>query len=1117
MTRITYCFLALLLFAFSNTGLAQGIVINEVLSSNTEVNVDEDGTYQDWVELYNAGAVAVNLNGYGLTDDATAPFKWTFPNVTVAPGAYLLVWCSDKNRIIPGSPLHTNWKIGAAGETITLTNAGSATVDAAPAANLAQNMSWGRLPNGTGPFVFFTAVTPNAVNSTQGYTGILEPPTFSQDGGFLTAGFALTISSTTPGSTILYTLDGSEPSETNLGGTTYQYKNQYAEHPGDVSGPILTKSYQTLTYTAPINIVDRSAQPNKIASISTTFNFNPTYIPEGPIFKGTIVRAKVIKTGALSSPIVTKTYFVTPQGSGKFSIPVVSISINEDRLFDYEDGIQVAGIDFDEWRAENPTEEPAYMAVGNFYRRGAENEKVGNFNYFVNGVEVVNQDVGIRSRGGGSCEYPSKAMNLYARSELGDGNLSYRFFNDLQDDKFDRLMLRNGGGDFYGTMFRDAMNHVLVKELHCETESYQPAVTFINGEYWGILDIREKYDNNYFKRVFDIDDIDMLEDDGESVEEGDSDDYLTLRTYMENNSVASDANYDYVKTRMDPESFADYYIANIYFDNTDWPGTNVTFWRKKTEGFVPNAPYGHDGRWRWAFHDMDDTFSIGSNGPNHNNLASATATNGPDWPNPEWSTLFLRKLLQNNSFKNDFINRFADLMNTSFLSTRVLATMNTLKDAIALEMPGHVARWETLEDIDDDLLYYYNRYTNFANQRPDFQRNHIRNKFSIANNINATLDVSAAEHGFIKMNTIDVKDGTPGITGNPYPWTGIYFSNIPVKLKAVANDGFVFSHWEGASTSTDVEITINSASNFAVKAIFVETVVNTPEPVYFWMMNGAIPNDTPLTFLNSTFEANGTDAVIDYQSCLVGYPFTSASPNWRKASMERRNAPTPINYIPEANGNAPYVPGDMKALQIVQPFQSGGLENTMVFNISTAGYEDIKFAFAAKNENAADAIVIDYSTVAGAPVWQTAGITSSMPLTAEFQLFNTDFSAIAAADNNANFKVRLRFTGADMTADLGNRVTFNNISMVGTEMQLGNVGHTASRFVVYPNPFSDILNISGIANDATYKIYTVEGKIVKSGSLTQEAQISLGDLTKGMYLMQLVSEGKTETKKILKR
>lgn len=1116
MKKITLLTVLFLLLGLSPI-MAQGLVINEVLSSNTDVNTDEDGDYQDWVELYNGSAVDVNLNGFGLSDDPAVPFKWVFPNVTINVGEYLLIWCSDKNRTTPGQPLHTNWKISAGGEVITLTDPASITVDASPAASLNDNISWGRLPNGTGPFVMFQEVTPAAVNSTEGFEGFLEAPDFSQTGGFFTAGFDLTISTQEEGATIYYTLDGSDPDPANLGGTTYQYKNQYIEYPGETDGPMLTESFQTLTYSSPITIVDRSSEPNKIANISTTFDNVPAYIPTEPIFKGTVVRAKVFKEGSMPSPIASHTYFITPEGASRYTLPVVSIAINDDKFFDYEDGIQVAGIDYDTWRAENPTEEPHYMAVGNFYRRGSENEKIGNFTYIVDGNQVVSQDIGYRTRGGGSAEYPSKALNMYVRAELGGEFLEYPFFSTLNETNFDRLMLRNGGGDFYGTMYRDGMIQQLCAGLNVENEDYQPVVAFINGEYRGILDLREKkYDNNYFERVYGIDDVDVLEDNGDTVEEGDNDDYLTLRDYMENNSLVDDANYNYVLTRLDPESFADYFISNIYFDNTDWPGTNILFWRKKTEGFVPNAPYGHDGRWRWALHDMDDTLSFGSDGPDHDNLASATALGGPDWPNPEWSTLFLRRMLENNTFKNHFINRFADLMNSWYLSDRLVAKIDEMSALLAPEMAEHSARWDTMIDVEDDLLWYYNLYTDFANQRPGFQRDHIRNKFSIANNINATLDVSDAAHGFIHMNTIDVKDGTPGIVGNPYPWTGVYFSNIPVTLTAVPLDGYEFSHWTGASTSTDATITISSASAFSVTAHFIPVSVAVSEPIYNWFMGTAIPNDTPLLSLNTTFN-EGPEAFISYQSCFLGYPFDNTHPNWRKGSMERRNSPTALNYIPEANGGAPYSASAMRGLQITQPFQNEGLENTMVFNINTDDYKDIIFAAAVKDEGAATGIAIDYSVAEGTPLWTTEGLTSStFALTGEYQVMQFDFTSVVGVNNNPSFKIRLRFMGPDLTADNGDRVTFNNISVHGT-VELGVAPITRTKLHVFPNPFNDMISVAGLNGVSTFDVYTLEGRKVKSGAVPASGEISLGELSNGLYLLTVNADGVSQTMKVVKK
>ena len=1036
MKKITF-----LLFVLWGISLsAQNIVINEIITSNSTVNTDEDGSYQDWVELYNNGPAAVNLNGYGLSDDPLTPFKWSFPAVTVNPGQYLLVFCSDKNRTVVGQPLHTNWKISSDGETITLTQPGGTIADQVPPAVIAQNTSWGRLPNGTGAFVNMNTPTPGLPNVGGTSNPVLEAPTFSHAAGFYASDISLTLSAE-PGATILYTLDGSEPDENNLGGTTYQYKKTYPENPGDPFGPFFTNSYQTLTYSTPITISDRTSQPNKLTGISSTYDANPDYFPNYNVFKGTVVRVRAVKPGSEPSPVVTRNYFVSPQGTSRYSIPVISLSINEDKLFDYENGIYVSGKRFDDYRINNPNDVPDYP-IGNYTQKGSGFERRANFSYFVGGQQVLNQDIGIRVQGNYSRIYPNKSLNFYSRQEFGADKMNYKFFDDRDDLAYTRVVAKNGGSDYFNSFIKDALCAELLENINTVSEASQPAVTFINGEYWGMLTIREKYDDKFFKRKFGIpeNEIELLENDGYQVEEGDNPHYLAMAEYIADNSLVPEANYNYLKTQMDTESFTDYFITNIYLNNTDWPGNNIVFWRRNT-AFNPAAPYGNDGRWRWAAHDMTATFS----NPNHNNLAVATEPGGTEWPNPDWSTLQLRKLLENDTFRHDFITRFADLMNTTFLPSRVVAMVDEMKAEIEAEMPEQMPRWKGPEDL-GDWNYFLNQERNFANNRPAPQRNQIRAKFGIANNINATVNVSNVAHGHVRLNTIDLKQGTDGITSaNPYPWTGVYFSDIPVKLKAIAAPGYAFSHWTGASTGTDAEITITSATDFSVTAVFIPSgfAIEESEPIYFWWMSGAIPNDTPLVTLNSSYELT-TDASIAFQSAFgAGYPFESAHPNWRKASMERRNKPTPLNYRPEANNGAAYVAGDMKGLQITQPFQDNGLENTMVFNLSTVNYKDIKFSFAAMDEGAATGIAIDYSVNAGAPVWITTGLAqTSLPLaTNAFQLYEIDFSAIASATHNAHFKIRLRFTGPDMTASNGARVTFNNIALDGVRLPL-----------IYPSP-----------------------------------------------------------------
>lgn len=1122
MKKFNLFLIALFLLVFLNAVHGQGVVINEILTSNTTVNKDEDGTYQDWIELYNTGISPVNLLGYGLSDDPTLIYKWVFPNVSLGSGQYLLIWCSNKNRAIPGNPLHTNFKLSSSGEIITLTNGSGTTVDFVPKTITAQNISLGRLPNGTGSFVFFPVVTPQATNSTVGYHEVLSPPTFSKDSGFLTSGFDLTLSSSTVGSTILYTLDGSEPKETNLGGTTYSYKNQYPYFHGQVTGPLLTQSFRTLQYTTPIAIVDRSPFSNKLAAISTTTDFDPFYIPQAPIFKGTVVRAKLIKPGALESKTATKTYYICPQGASKYTLPVVSLSLDENKLFDYYTGINVAGVDFDNWRIANPTlNTPDIGDVCNFFRHGINNEAVANMTYFVKGKEVLNQDVGIRIHGGSSRVAQNRSLSLYARSDYGNDALNFKFFSDKSHDSFTGLVLHNSGNDYNQTLFRDAFCHELMKSLNILTKGYQPAITLINGEYWGIMSLRDKIEADYFKREYNIPstEIDVLQDGNKPIE-GNNLNYLDLLNYIANNPLSIQSNFDYIKTRLDPENFKDYCISEIFLENTDWPSNNIVYWRKKTAAYEPNASFGSDGRWRWAAHDMDDTFAITNSNINFNTLAAATDPNGPGYPNPEWATFMLRKMLENNGYKIEFINRFADLLNTSFLTSRMLSKMAEMKAVIAPEMPQQFARWSAPYD-NGDWTYFLNNQTNFINQRPAFQRNHIRAQFGISKNIDATLDVSEANRGYIKMNTIDIKIGTPSITSNPYPWTGIYFSGIPVTIKAIANPGFTFSHWTGASTSTNPEITITSNTDFNVTAVFVPETVATSRPIYYWMMNASVTNNVPLETLNTTYKTGDHDGVLQYQSCLVGYPFVATDLiHWRKASMERRNSPTDINYIPEANNNIAFNTSDMKGLQIREPLQNGGLENTMVFNFSTLGYKDISFSFAAINESTpANAIIVDYSINSGTPVWITSGMVStSLPLTTRYQLFHLDFSAITTINNNVDFKVRLRFTGANMTVDTGAQITFNNIAVNGTPLLLAVSEIATQKFLVSPNPFSDSVTVMGIndMHSVFYKLYAIDGKLIKTGIL-EDAKINLDHLPQGIYLLQLSSEEKIETKKIIKK
>ncbi len=1026
---------------------AQHVVINEVMASNATTIADEDGDFEDWIELYNAGGDAVNLLGYGLSDDYGNPYRWVIPNITIQPGEFLLIWASGKNRSNPANPVHTNFSISAAGEEVLITHPDGTRIDELGPIPIPTDISYGRKPDGGGKWFFFAEPTPGAPNTTDGSEGILEAPVFSATGGFYTSGLQVVINHPDPDATIVYTRDGSEPCIQNLPGTFYQYKNDYPFNPGDPFGEFLEHTFISEIYSEEIAIEDRTQDPDKLTRMSATVH-TPDYMPDDPVYKGTVIRARAFKDGFLPSNTISHSYFITPEGHTRFSLPVIAVSVQENYLFDYHNGIYTPGVDADQWRIDNPGEEFAWPFAGNFHRRGVEWEYPAHIELFDQSDKerVLAQDIGIRIHGGATRSFPMKSLRLYARNRYGNSHLNHAFFG-MQPQAYKRLILRNSGNDFptdiwrpdftSRTMFRDAAIQHILQHMRFDTQAYRPAILFLNGEYWGLQNIRERYDKHYLHRKYGVDEenIDMLTGKDE-VQEGDNLHYKATIEYIETHGVENDVHYAWVLTRIDEQNFMDYQIANIFVDNTDWPGNNIDFWRLRTSAFTPGVPYGHDGRWRWLLFDMDFGFGLvdltgGNQTYKHNTLDFATTEAGSEWPNPPWSTFLLRSMLKNETFRHQFINRFADQLNTAFLPERAKGVIQEMQEAIAPEIEEHYRRWGYPEAY-EQWLGHVEVMIEFAEKRPYHQRQHILQHFDLDGLYRLSLDVSNQLMGHIRVNTVDIESNTPGVAEYPYPWLGRYFVGVPVKVSAIAAPGFVFSHWEGASGSSEPNLLLDINQDTQLSAHFMK--IDTPVLIHYWLFDTSIPNDTPLMTLDAFYGALD-GGMIEYHSALEGYPFDPSHPMWRKASMERRNQPTAINYRPEGNHGIPYHQANMRGLQIRQPFADNGRENTMILHMPTTGFTDIILRFAARDEGAAETLLIDYQTGPEDYEWTTAGISCyQLSLEQAYQLYEIDFSQIPATENNPHFKVRIRFDGDHMHADDGERVTFNNISLDGVSV-----------------------------------------------------------------------------------
>ncbi len=1104
--------------------LSQALVINEIMASNATTIPDEDGDFEDWIEIYNADAQAVNLLGYGLSDNSGNPFKWVFPEVSIQAGEFLLVWASGKNRSNPGNPLHTNFAISAAGEEVLITHPSGDLIDELPPLPLPTDISYGRQPDGGNQWYYFTEATPGFSNTSQGWSEILNPPDFSHTAGVYSQSFELTISHPDPDVSVFYTLDGSVPRPENTSGVSYRYKNVYPEEPGDPFGEFYEAEYISHLYQQPIGIDDRSGLPDAFTHINTTWLKDPFQFPENPVLKGTVVRAKAVKEGALSSPVATASYFL-PEDGLPFTLNVVSLSCDPDVLFDYDNGIYVAGKTFDNWRLQNP-DEIAIWPDANFFRRGEWYEHPMHFELFnPDGEPLFEQAIGMRIHGGWSRRLAVKSFRLIARTKYSKNSLDYPFFSARPFNSYNQLILRNAGQDWPGALMRDAVFHSLVKHLNFTTQAYEPNVVFINGEYWGIQNFRERTDEQFLERLFGVDpeQVDLLESNA-MVIAGDTIHYKQMYSFVAENDMSLDENYAHLLTLMDVESFIDYFAAEIYSANDDWPGNNIRYWRKRTEDYMPHTPEGHDGRWRWILFDTDGGFGHYPNNYTFNTLAVATADDGPGWPNPPWSTLLFRQLLTNDSFKNAFINRTADLLNTAFMPWQIEETVTVFKNRIEPEIEMHIARWNRPYSY-NWWEYSVNNMLVFAENRPQYLSQHIIDHFELQGQTTISLDVSNHQHGHIRINTVDIVPSTPGVHQNPYPWEGSYFVGIPVTITAIPEPGYEFSHWENLPDTAPAEVTITPVEALELKAHFV--AADEPELLYFWMFDNSVPNDTPLEELAPVYQVPG-NGNLTYHSALHGYPFYQGHPLWRKASMERRNAPTPINYHPAGNDGIPYDQSNMRGLQVKQPFTGDAGENTMYFHMPATHYSNLVFEFAAINEGAASHLIVDYSTDQNDDLWTNSGLEqSSLPLSSVYQLFTIDFSGIADAANNPHFKVRLRFAGPNMAADDGNRVTFNNFSLEGTV--LVNLGENKVPTVAqleqnHPNPFRHNTNIRfrlekpgkaslQVFNSLGTHIATAIEEFLPAG--THTVLFENPGLPPGLYFYQLKHNNQVQTKRMV--
>jgi len=543
-------------------------------------------------------------------------------------------------------------------------------------------------------------------------------------------------------------------------------------------------------YNTPIEIIISTPTPNATIHFTTDCSVptrnSLTYETPLTIDSTTIIRARVFKTNFLPGEIVSQTYFFNEINN---NLPTISLISPPNFLWDKTYGIY-----------ENSIRSQSIPA---------------NFEYFDNNNNRhISQITDIRITGQASHQAPQKPFTISAKGKYGTDALNYPFFKTRNLNSFQDIYLRNSGTpDAFFTMFRDALTHsIMINNMDIECMAYQPTQLFLNGEYWGIYNIREKINENFLNNHHNVntDNLNILEyefTNGINIVSGKSDDYENLLDFIKELPIENPKNYAYLKSKIDIDELINYQIAEIYIDNIDWGSSNMKWWNENT----------YNSKWRFILLDTDVSYGLiwhyGSYQSYyyHDNLIRALE-------GTKQSYLFSR-LIKNKEFKNEFISRFAAHLNTTFDSTRTVKLLDSLQQNIYNEMPRHIERWKNsyfshygppLSNI-EDWESKVEIMREFARQRPTYQRHHIIQNFHLNGMDSLTTEVSAKQSGAIYINDIYITDSID---------SGIYFHNIPIRIKAVPKLGYKFKYWEGdfSSSKADTFLTLNN--KMQIKAVF---------------------------------------------------------------------------------------------------------------------------------------------------------------------------------------------------------------------------------------------------------------------------------------------------------
>ncbi len=715
------------------------VTINEIMPGNLDW-YDDLGKDPGWVELYNSSSEPVALNGLALVEKTSRPRKWVAGNDTIPAKGFRIIFASDRDLANPPE--------GTDSESL----------------HFRTHTNWKLEDKGGSLYL----VSENC--------GILDSANYPA----LDAGISW---GKTSSGWLYFAKSTPEADNANSAGST-----------GFVSLPVFGQNagfYKDSVVLTPPTTDDGSTVRctfNGSEPTASTAAMTETVI----LTKSTVVRCAAYKDGLITKNIVTNSYFINEEIN---NMPVVSISVDSQFFKNHYLYTPAGSTTGSTPSSVDPNETSLYADV----------EFPVHVEYFANGSASESKaweiDAGISLMGGYSRLEKKKSVAIAMREEYQDGWLKYPLFETRKDanSKFKAFNLRNNGNRFVSDYIADAAGGAMLEGSGVDYQRSHQVIVFYNGVYWGIHDMRERYNKNYVETNYNIDasTVTIIKHLNKSIEasNGTEDEYKALLSYVAKSDFSGEnnANYEFVKSLMDVSNYASYMAAEIYAHNGDWPNNNVRAWKSPNtlwKFMIYDLDHGFD--WEWSVASFDQSTNM------FDWIKQGGYPSGKCYNNSSEDCFhtFYVKLIGNPDFKRMFINRSAVLLENYANGTNLSNVIESMVSTID----------EDQQTRDQALFKQSERwYTNacggrFSNSgscikewglaRDATVRKEYREEFGLSGDIQVTI--AATGNGYVTLDGFLL----PSLSS----YTGTFFGGNAMLLSAVPSGTGSFIAWEDGST-----------------------------------------------------------------------------------------------------------------------------------------------------------------------------------------------------------------------------------------------------------------------------------------------------------------------------